>query len=118
MSVNNNRAKKADELTRREVAKILDRHPDSVSRLLHEGLACAVLQWGGRGKEMRFSRKQLERWRRARACRDTGRWCKACNEVLYDTEAIAEHLLETKHGYGGCQECRVTWKVCQPCGDA
>lgn len=107
---------RTDSMTRREVAEMLDLHQDSVSRRLADGLASAVLQWGGRGKEMAFSRTAVLRWWRASTCaRDGGRPCLPCRRVLEDTVAVAEHLLETRHGYGGCQECRTDWKVCQPC---
>jgi hypothetical protein len=105
-----------DQVTRREVADLLDRHPDSVTRLLPEGLAGAVLQWGGRGKEMAFSRSEVLRWVGARACSRNG--CLDCYDVLYDMLAVGEHLTQAEHGLGGCHECRCPWPMVQPCGAA
>ena len=42
-------------ITRRELATSVGVHPDSLSRVLADGLASAVLVWGGRGQEQRFS---------------------------------------------------------------
>jgi len=102
--------------TRRQVGELLGLHPDSVTRSLHEGLACAVLAWGGRGKEMVFDRAQVERWRRSMACATSGRpWCPPCYDVRYDCHAVAEHLLQTRHGLSGCRECNCPWPLVQPC---
>ncbi|MGB7220748.1 MAG: hypothetical protein WBD07_18255 [Vicinamibacterales bacterium] len=111
------RTEKADALTRRQLADLLGLHQDSVSRALPDGLASAVLEWGGRGRTMRFSRALALRWDRARSCHrgDAGRPCLVCRRVLEDVVAVAEHLIAAHHGYGGCRECRIDWPVCQPC---
>ena len=108
-----------DRLTRRQLADMLDLHPDSVTRSLPDGLASAVLVWGGRGKEMVFSRRNVMRWIDARDCRrDGGRRCRKCSYVLEDVMAIAEHLLEERHGFGACDECSPPGSLCQPCTSA
>jgi len=35
--------------------------------------------------------------------------------VLEDVMAIAEHLLEERHGFGACDECKPPGSLCQPC---
>lgn len=104
-------------LTRREVAGLLNLHPDTITKQLVEGLGCAVTRWGGRGKPMIFSAEMVKRWDRARSCRcgAQGRSCKACALVLEDAQLVAEHLLETRHGYGKCRMCRADWPLQQPC---
>lgn len=101
----------AGTLTRRQVAAQLSVHADSVSRLLHSGLACAVATWGGNGKEMTFEPRMVARWRRARACsrRAAGDVCMACSTAVEDCQLLAEHLLDERHGIGGCSECRAPW---------
>ena len=102
-------------ITRRELATSVGVHPDSLSRVLADGLASAVLVWGGRGQEQRFSLALAHRFIGAWRCRQH-RECAQCARVLEDCQAVAEHLIGTRHGYGGCLECRITWEVCQPCG--
>ena len=107
---------KPSRLGRRDVADLLGLHPDRVSHLMHEGLAGCVLEWGGHGREIVFDAGQVERWRRARACEKSGRpWCPECANVRFDIEATAEHLVETRHGLGGCRECKVDYPLCKPC---
>lgn len=101
--------------TRRESARKLDRHPDSVTRLLPEGLGYAVLAWGGRGKEMTFDPALVERWRLARDCSLRRPDCSRCRVVLEDAEAVALHLIRWRHGHGGCAECRPPKALEQPC---
>ena len=110
---------KADTMTRRELADVLLIHPDSVSRNLRTGLGAAVLSWGGRGEEQKFSKFHAIRWHKARACarRKRGAPCWRCDTVLDDCNATAEHLLKERHGVAGCSECRSTWELIQPCGD-
>lgn len=112
MAVNNKNS-----LSRKAVADLLNVHPDSVSRLLHEGLASAVLEWGGHSKTMAFSRPLFERWQFLRACpaRRRQQHCSVCWHAAEDIQALAEHLLEARHGYGGCELCTVDWPVSQPC---
>jgi len=117
---------KTDRISRRDVAHLLDMHPDSVSRILHEGLSSAVLEWGGRGKTMTFSRVRVLRWWRARTCtRRGGRPCSECAFVLEDCQAVGEHLMQARHGAeesceddeNGPARCYpADWRVCQPCG--
>lgn len=108
---------KADTVSRHELAALLLLHPDSVSRNLKAGLAAAILSWGGHGQEQTFSRSRALRWSRAMACRrrNLGAPCSRCRDVLFDCDAVAEHLLETRHGYAGCRECGSTWELIQPC---
>ena len=108
--------KSLDHLTRRELAELLNIHQDTVTRVLRNGLASAVMVWGGSGKEMSFSRRGAIRWIDARDCRrDGGQRCRQCSRVLEDVMAIAEHLLEERHGFGACDECRPPGSLCQPC---
>ena len=87
-------------MSRREVASQLDVHPDSVTRLLPDGLAGAVLRWGGSSKRMVFSRALVQRWDLARRCpqRAGGRGCEPCHTVLDDCQAAGAHLLLAGHG--------------------
>src|SRR4051812_25497717 len=86
-------------MTRRQVGELLGLHPDSVTRLLPDGLAAAVSHWGGASKEMTFDHALVLRWDRARSCRnDAGRPCRACALVLEDCLAVAAHLIEARHG--------------------
>ena len=90
---------KDEQLTRREVAGLLGLHQDSVTRALPEGLGSAVVAWGGRSKVMRFSRLMVVRWDRARTCRRVGGDpCIHCRLALEDAVAVAEHLLQVRHG--------------------
>jgi len=111
----------SDKLARRKVAELLGVHQDSVTRVLPEGLASAVITWGGRGKRMTFSRELVLRWHRARLCHrgHSARPCSKCSLVLEDAAVAAEHLLEARHGAheicddpGGCG-----WPggMCRPC---
>lgn len=111
-----------DKLSRREVAEMLNLHPDSISRLLPEGLASAVTRWGGSGKSMIFSRMLVSRWQRARLCfRNQGRPCVECLIVTDDCQVGAEHLLEVRHGAfetcgRGDDFCgHPSGEFCQPC---
>jgi hypothetical protein len=79
--------------SRRTTASILGVHPDSITRLLRDGLASAVLQWGGHGKEMSFSRPLVLRWAGARHCP-----CARCRMVLEDCQVAGEHLITHRHG--------------------
>ena len=91
-----------DRMTRREVAAMLGMHADSVTRNLADGLGSAVLAWGGRGKTMTFSRLRVLRWWRAKTCtRNGGRQCRDCWNALEECEALADHLIEKRHG---CEE--------------
>lgn len=57
---------------------------------------------------MLFDLERAERWRLARDCRRWGgRRCYRCDLILEDFEAVAEHLIAVRHGYGGCFECTV-----------
>lgn len=104
-------------MTRREVANILGVHQDSVSRLLPEGLAAAVIAWGGHGRPMQFSGDAMRRWDLARRCRRGPRDgpCEGCKLVLEDCQAVGDHLLRSRHGYRGCRECRPPGRLVQPC---
>lgn len=108
-----------DRMTRRDVAKLLGMHPDSVSRNLRDGLGSAVTEWGGRGKTMTFSRLMVLRWWRARTCtRRGGRPCSDCSLVVEDSEVVAAHLIEKRHGVFDepCEEdCGYQGGICQPC---
>jgi phage terminase Nu1 subunit (DNA packaging protein) len=102
-------------MTRRQVAEMLGLHQDSVSRLLHEGLGATVVEWGGHGREMRFSGALVQRWQRARACtKNAGRPCRNCFDQLEDSEVFAQHLLEVRHGaHENCwpDGCGFNWGV-------
>ena len=107
-----------DPMTRREVAAMLGMHVDSVTRNLQDGLASAVLKWGGHGKRMTFSRLMVLRWWRAKTCtKDGGRYCTICYWVLDDCLAVGEHLIEARHGvFEGCDEdCGYPGGIGQPC---
>ncbi len=108
----------AEALSRRECGELLGLHPDSVTRALGDGLASAVVRWGGRGKTMAFSRLMVLRWQRARLCtRNGGRPCRECNLVLDRAAAVASHLLEKRHGVlDSCSDdCGYPGGICQPC---
>ena len=109
---------KADSLSRRQVADLLGLHPDSVTRALADGLASAVIKWGGSGKRMAFSQALVWRWERARSChRNGGRPCLECSIVREDAEVVALHLLEVRHGVlESCgRDCGYPGEICQPC---
>ena len=104
------------QLSRRSVADLLGLHPDSVSRLSAEGLACAVVRFGGHGQAMAFDQGLALRWDRARRCRRVnGKPCRQCRQVLEDCQAVGEHLLEERHGHGQCEECTPPGGLCGPC---
>jgi hypothetical protein len=111
---------KAQTLSRRELAKLLHIHPDSVSRNLTAGLACAVTRWDSRGRAMLFDRAQALRWAGAFRCPSKAlSWtpCRRCWTVMEDCAAVGEHLAEARHGYAGCVECGrgMDWQLGQPC---
>jgi hypothetical protein len=108
----------ADRVTRRELARRLDVHQDTVSRVLPDGLADAVTGWGGRGKPMVFDWQRARRWALARACPDLARLgyrCVACRSVLEDCGTVGAHLLAVRHAAGGCPDCGCAWPVTMPC---
>ena len=109
---------KNDRLTRRETAQILKLHPDTLSRLLCDGLGYAVVQWGGRGKLMYFDRELALRWDRAWNCTRGGppywRSCDKCSAMLKASAALAAHMIETRHGHGKCPKCTPPRNV-RPC---
>lgn len=112
---------KSSTLTRREVARVLGVHQDSVSRLLGEGLAGAVLKWGGQGRNMVFSRALVLRWLYARDCRRgaSGGRCWLCRSVLEDCQVVGEHLQASHHGvFERCEdpECGAQAGFGLPCG--
>lgn len=93
-------------VTRTALARRWRRHRDSLSRLLAEGLATAVVEWGGRGKEMSFSLWMAVRFHLAWTCRrrdpcdpavSEAQWCEACYDVVQDAANTAEHLMIAKH---------------------
>lgn len=92
-------------VTRRQLADHVGMHQDSLSRLLSAGLGAAVVEWGGRGQEQRFSLWMALRFLLAHRCRSSGRICSSCTWVLADSEALAAHLLDARHG------------VFEPCDD-
>jgi hypothetical protein len=102
-------------ISRRDVAKLAGLHQDSISRLLVDGLAGAVIEWGGHGREMRFSKQLVGHWLKARACRRRGeRGCRECLLKLENFEASGEHLLDVRHGAHescgtGDDECGYGW---------
>jgi hypothetical protein len=101
---------------RRELAEQLELHQDSLSRLMPDGLASAVIAWGGAGKPMTFSVEHALRFHRAYSCtRDRGGPCAQCRRVLEDCRNIAEHLIDARHAFGGCALCRTPWPLVQPC---
>lgn len=102
-------------VSRRKLAALLGLHPDSLSRLMPEGLAIAVAAWGGRGKTQLFDVERAGRFVRAWRCRQLRSGCPACWLVLEDCQAVAEHLIETRHPYAGCEDCTPPGGLCQPC---
>jgi hypothetical protein len=88
------------------VAERLRVHQDTVTRLLPDGLAAAVLEWGGRGKAMAFDSLLVDRWDHARNCRRRdGRKCSTCCTVTEDCQITGEHLIAEQHGHGECEMC-------------
>ena len=105
-----------DRIGRRSLAKLLRLHPDSVTRLLSDGLAVAVIEWGGRGKEMVFDRALALRFWNASTCRAwSGRPCWYCRSTIEDCRNTGEHLKADRHGYGQCPECHWDQPTCGPC---
>ena len=111
------RLRKEDQISRRELAHLLGVHPDSVSRMLPDGLAVAVVEWGGRGKETLFDQPLALRFWNAKTCpiARSGGYCYFCRSALEDCKNVGEHLIEARHAYGGCSECRCTHEVTAPC---
>jgi hypothetical protein len=102
----NNRSAGAPTLTRDQVARRLRLHADTVTSRLGDGLGSAVLAWGGRGRLMAFDAALVDRWAAAARCPAYGgKRCTCCHTILEDCEAIAAHLIATRHGFGGCGEC-------------
>jgi phage terminase Nu1 subunit (DNA packaging protein) len=60
-------AKRSWRATRRDVAKMLNRHEDTVTGLLPHGLGAALLEPGGRGKEAIFDGRLVYRWHAAQS---------------------------------------------------
>ena len=87
-------------LTRRELAKAYRVHADTITRLMADGLASAVLVWGGRGKLTVFSNALADRFEFARRCDAgaSGGRCARCRLVLEDAKYVAEHLMQARHG--------------------
>jgi hypothetical protein len=48
--------------TRRQVAEFLSIHPDTLTKKLREGLGAAIVDGGGRGREMVFDLRLVVRW--------------------------------------------------------
>lgn len=108
--------RRGDRLGRREVARMLQVHPDSVTRRLSSGLGAAVIDFGGRGKHMIFFRPAFQRWAAAQRCvSDKGRPCRNCAAVLEDCEHVARHLRDIGHGYGSCWYCAPHEHLLFPC---
>jgi len=116
MPILTRREVRAQIVTRREVADMLNLHPDSISRALHDRLGVAVLEWGGAGKEMKFSAALVQSWNLARSCwsRD-GQPCAICSLCLEDYAVVARHLIESRHGVlTGCADRDAEGPLC--CG--
>jgi hypothetical protein len=108
--------KAAGRISRRDLATLLGVHQDTLSRVLRDGLGIAVVEWGGRGKEMSFDLPLALRYWNANSCRRwDGRRCLTCESALEDCRNTAEHLIAERHAYSGCAECRTTWEVGIPC---
>jgi hypothetical protein len=109
--------KTENRITRRALARLLDVHQDTLSRQLADGLGIAVVTWGGRGSELIFDQRLALRYWNASSCPrgGAGGRCPICGVVLEDCVAVAEHLIEARHGYGGCELCRVDHAVIAPC---
>lgn len=107
----------ADRIGRVDLARLLGCHPDSVTRSLRDGLASAVLEWGGHSREMAFSQSLALRWQNARRCsRANGARCPECALALEDALAVAGHLIEVRHGAGGCEDCTPAGpRLCSSC---
>lgn len=86
-------------LTRRQVARLLGCHEDTVSRLVQDGpLAAAVVARRGRGGALRFSRAAVETYK---AVRDEGREFDPARERARKDRADAdlkEHRLAVERG--------------------
>jgi hypothetical protein len=105
-----------ESISRRALAERFGVHPDSLSRLMSAGLAIAIAEWGGRGKEQLFSFERAERFMRAWRCRQQRQQCWYWSRVLEDCQAVAEHLITQRHVYGECRDCTPPPRLCQPCG--
>lgn len=104
------------EISRRALAKLLNVHQDTLSRLMPDGLASAVVKWGGHGAPMVFSKQLALRFFNAKDCTAlSGRPCPTCRNVQDDARYMAEHLMQGGHGYRGCEECQPPPRLCQPC---
>lgn len=87
-------------LNRDQAAQLLGCHRDTLTHLLSEGAASAVLEWGGHGRQMFFSEALLVAWQQARDCRRGHGWrrCFKCWLFLEDAETVASHLVAVRHG--------------------
>jgi hypothetical protein len=103
-------------VTRREIAARFALHPDSVSRLLHAGLAVAVVAWSGRGKQQTFAVALVDRFMAAWTCQSRTGGCARCRLFLEDSQIVAAHLHATKHGHAGCPECTPPGRLADGCG--
>lgn len=103
-------------LSRRGVARLLSITPDSVSRLVPEGLGYAVTARRGRGGALTFDVALVTRWWRLRACQRAGGGpCQSCRLALEDALAVTEHLAAAGHCHGACPECRAPGGLIEPC---
>ncbi len=116
---------RSENMTRQGVAELLGMHADSVTRNLHSGLSCAVLEWGGRGQSMTFARGLTLRWWRAKSCvKSSGSPCAQCKQVLEDCVLIGRHLRNAKHSAGdpcgeheACSPMPPEWEPMWPCSE-
>lgn len=108
-------AVEADAVDRQEAARLLGAHPDTLTGWLSQGLAGAVVEFGGHGAPMRLSRLLLLRWSAARRCLSI-RACPECDLAQFVLLADGEHALEHRHGRGACVDCWTPWPPgAEPC---
>ncbi|MEZ5289314.1 MAG: hypothetical protein R2712_31830 [Vicinamibacterales bacterium] len=101
-------------LTTTDVARLLNIAPSSVSRLMGDGLAGCIWEWGsGRGKQNLFSAIHVERWMHARRCVARHGYCDACTGLIVGFTIVGEHLASARHGLAvtcdGARGCTRTY---------
>jgi hypothetical protein len=102
--------------TRAELTAYLSAHSRTIGKWLPLGLASAITDFGSGSKPMMFDLDLVDRWHRAFRCLQRGVYCFRCRQVMEDATAVAEHLIEVRHGAGGCENCEPpAGGGCQPC---
>jgi hypothetical protein len=98
-------------------AKALGCHVDTVTHQLASGsgLAFALLERGGAGREAVFDLNRVADLRAAQRCRRAGgTQCLPCRILVETATGLAEHIEKTGHLAGGCHECASPWGLLRP----